>query len=449
MDFGNVGLYAVILVCLEDACVDHLTESRQTYPHRRLKHHRYGYAFAAARAGVWHRSATDFMFYPSYMPADIPHVIHYGLKFQLDGWEFDKHFYIGFDPLKCPPWSDWQGYEAPRLRGLAGDALAAARLAGPPRPAVTHPQEGIFPPPPHPARILNDTSKPYLARYRDLLSIFTVAQINAALCEFHSATCSWSAQLEAVCGDVWELYLDVREAVDEIEFTWGCADHDRECASRAKSGDCERRASYMAEHCARSCHRCVSSQSGEFVARKRRSLMFAGWSPRQQHASAVNTYQATNKKKKTSQNREAFDVQSAIVRASGSLTQLAGPDIISLVRRCSNAFEPPLIDSELGLCVRAANIGLSYMRSRQPISAMRANDPFDINGASSHIHASWLVLGLTAGSAIAFIGWQALSRRIRVLMRDIMRACRPVRIIGGRLGKAREFSSRENCACLP
>ena len=51
---------------------------------------------------------------PSYTPADIPHVIHYGLHWKLDDWEFDKHNYFDFDPFKCPPWPAWQGYERAR-----------------------------------------------------------------------------------------------------------------------------------------------------------------------------------------------------------------------------------------------------------------------------------------------------------------------------------------------
>jgi hypothetical protein len=362
------------------------------------------------------------------MPADIPHVIHYGLQFQLDGWEFDKHHYIGFDPLKCPPWAAWQGYDAPKLRGLAGDALSAARLGPPPKPTVSHPKEGIFPPPPHPARVVNDTKRSYIARYRDLLSIFTVAQINAAICEFHSATCPWSAQLEAVCGDSWELYLDVRDGVDEVEFTWGCVDHAHECEGWAKSGECEHHAAYMANHCAVSCQKCVPREE-KFAPRERRVLKFSAKSqplikPQTDGAKANTTKATTNTANVTQHILSVQPDAKATRRGSSSVTALdlpeypsaQSPEFTSTVLRCLTAFQPPLEDADLGLCVRAANMTMDFMQSASGRPNRRSDDVFSVNNTSGHRFPNWMLLEPTAGITmlvIGFVGWQALSRRSR------------------------------------
>jgi hypothetical protein len=355
---------------------------------------------------VWHKSADSFMLYPSYPPPDVPHAIHYGLQYSLDGWEFDKHFYFDFDPFKCPPWPGWQGYAAPKLRGAVGDALAAARSGPPPKPAVEHPKEGIFPPPPHPARAANDT-KPYLDRYRDLLSVFTVAQINAALCEFHAATCPHSAQLEAVCGDAWELYLDARDLVDELEWSWGCANHNKECAQWAKSGECEKSKAYMSDHCAPACGQCAP-RAGAFARKERRPLQFAA--PKAGAAAGgegdgggggggggggdeggergagtvvppVETVEAEGRQKQQEEG-EAGGAAAAAAAAGAGAAAAAGaggatdaqlrarypsapsgslfPD---LMRRCSASFDPPLDDAALALCVRAATLRLEYHRA--------------------------------------------------------------------------------------
>lgn len=58
-------------------------------------------------------------------PADIPHVMHYGLVYHIGSWTFDKHWYFHFDAHKCPPWD-----------------LTAEK-----------PDGGIFPPPPHPDKL--------------------------------------------------------------------------------------------------------------------------------------------------------------------------------------------------------------------------------------------------------------------------------------------------------
>jgi len=368
----------------------------KTPPPQHTIQHRYGYAFGAARAGVWHRTHRDFMHYPSYQPPDVPHVIHYGLQYAVAGWEYDKHHYFDFDPFKCPPWRAWQGYDRARLKGLAGEALEAARLAPPPKAAVDYPKEGIFPPPPHPARAANAT-KPYLGRYRDLLSVFTVAQINAALCEFHAATCPGSAQLEAVCGDSWELYLDVREAVDAVEWSWGCADHSEQCAGWAKSGECAKSKAYMADHCAAACGKC-EKREGAFVPRARTPLAFAPARPGGEEAGKGGAAEGEGDKAEGDDSKGdavapalkqaaaaagggagAGTTRAAVPGGTGAAASSAslsdaqlrarypaaapGAGFSSLARRCSAAFDPPLENAELGACVRAAALKLEFMRA--------------------------------------------------------------------------------------
>jgi hypothetical protein len=126
----------------------------------------YGWAFAAAEAGLRHVAAAELVLYPGQPPsAGPPRALHYGLRFAVGRWwggaagrggarrawpraaphasrltaaqrpaykksksppprprSFDRHWFAGFDPHRCPPWG-----------------LGAAR-----------PRDGVFPPPPHP-----------------------------------------------------------------------------------------------------------------------------------------------------------------------------------------------------------------------------------------------------------------------------------------------------------
>jgi hypothetical protein len=326
----------------------------------------------------------------------VPHVIHYGLHFDLKddaSWDFDKHYYYGFDPLKCPPWPSWEGYTTPMLRNLVGDALSKARLGPPPKPAVAHPSEGIFPPPPHPDRLgLISPNQSPIDRYRDLLSIFTVAQMNAAICEFHTWTCPWSEQLQAVCGDAWELYLDVRDVVDELESRWSCMDHRDDCRGWANSGECEKMPAYMSDHCAVSCKKCTPRPISKFVGRPRRSLKYAGAPTKKTNPGQGKGGSKTNE-----------DDGGAVAAAgSTSAAEAQGPSQLSfasLVKRCSDAFEPPLDHTSLGLCVRAAGLSLAYTRPDSLIFLLDDDGDHrnDIDGGAR----TFLVIGVLALPTIA------------------------------------------------
>ena len=97
----------------------------------------YGYSFACATADVWHTCPKGMMLYPGYevtgmwilisffsqwsmqnlmaaspfslylLFAEEPYVLHYGLLWNVadSDYQFDKHWYYGFDPFKCPPWN--------------------------------------------------------------------------------------------------------------------------------------------------------------------------------------------------------------------------------------------------------------------------------------------------------------------------------------------------------
>eukprot|EP01023_Acetabularia_acetabulum_P037225 TRINITY_DN35252_c0_g1_i1.p2 TRINITY_DN35252_c0_g1~~TRINITY_DN35252_c0_g1_i1.p2 ORF type:complete len:196 (-),score=34.61 TRINITY_DN35252_c0_g1_i1:13-600(-) len=63
----------------------------------------YGYVFAAANNDIWHIADRTSMLYPEYVPIEPPRIIHYGLYYEIDNYEYDKHWFLGFDPLVCPP----------------------------------------------------------------------------------------------------------------------------------------------------------------------------------------------------------------------------------------------------------------------------------------------------------------------------------------------------------
>lgn len=185
----------------------------------------YGYTFAAAKANVWHYMDTTSMLYPSYTPTAIPKLMHYGLEIPIEGYSWDKHWYMNFDVLKCPPWD-----------------LSVAR-----------PQEGLFPPPPHPSSL---KATDFIERYTLLLSIEVIATINAALCGFHIKHCPSSDQLTNLCEAASKLLADTRAAIAEAEEQWNCGDHYSACSTWKQSGECTRNPEFMTQHCSRACGLC-------------------------------------------------------------------------------------------------------------------------------------------------------------------------------------------------
>jgi len=189
----------------------------------------YGYAFGAAKSNVWHHWDSTSMIYPQYEPHGIPKLLHYGLLFEVDKYKFDKHWHYDFDVTKCAPWD------------LSNPSRATA---------------GIFPPPPHPSTLKNQDN--IVALYRDLLSIETVAMLNAGFCDYHLRHCPPHTQLLAVCTEALQLYIATEEAIAKAEKEFKCTDWHTKCSEWAKEGECEQNKEYMEENCLKSCNKCDS-----------------------------------------------------------------------------------------------------------------------------------------------------------------------------------------------
>lgn len=104
----------------------------------------YGYIFAAAQHGMWHRVDRVSMLYPGYVSRTPPRLLHYGLEHAVETahgrWAFDKHWHYGFDAAACP--------RGPTLR---------EKGAG-----------GLFRHPPSPRDLLPSSVRAPLARHRGL-----------------------------------------------------------------------------------------------------------------------------------------------------------------------------------------------------------------------------------------------------------------------------------------
>eukprot|EP00210_Caulerpa_lentillifera_P008385 g7997.t1 len=150
------------------------TEKQKT-PEKEWVSEMYGYCFAAAKVGVWHKLESATMYYPNYSPQDFPVVIHYGLNHTItDNYYFDKYTHMSFNSLKCPPWNmDFH-------RHYTEDG-------------------GLFPHPPFPDVI---PDLPPREKYGKLLAIDVVNTLNEALCTSHRKMCPQSLQLEKECGQV-------------------------------------------------------------------------------------------------------------------------------------------------------------------------------------------------------------------------------------------------------
>ncbi|CAD7697177.1 unnamed protein product [Ostreobium quekettii] len=213
----------------------------------------YGYAFAAARSGVWHKLDTEVQAYPSYAVWDSVKLIHYGLDHAVPGYSFDKHNHLSFKAYKCPPWNMARGE-----RDEADDA-------------------GLFPHPPHPSE-LTTANRPQ-EYYGALLVIEFVNSINGALCKRHKKMCPASAQLSAECAKVAQIQkeLDAEYAVLDVPDGGVCVDQleQDKCLEHKAKGNCEGEWLTMGSSCRKTCRRCFSdlldspqSQSEEAAVEK-------------------------------------------------------------------------------------------------------------------------------------------------------------------------------------
>lgn len=108
----------------------------------------YGYCFAAAELGLHHIIRRDILIYPGYVPVPEVHykVFHYGLRFGVGNWSFDK--------------ADWRNVD------------------------VVNTCWAKFPEPPDPTTVMKEDQA---ARERDLLSIACGRALNKALYWHHKS----------------------------------------------------------------------------------------------------------------------------------------------------------------------------------------------------------------------------------------------------------------------
>ena len=189
----------------------------------------YGYVFAAAAAGIWHRVDSTMQYYPSYSPKDIPILTHYGLRMNLGNYTFDKHDHFMFQSFFCPPWN-----------------LEAGRQE--------RENKGLFPHPPSPDEI--ETKDPR-KRYGQLMIIETINVLNQALCDRHRRKCPSSTQLTAECAKVDDIAASLKKEFDELHKAQQiCHDDNKRCAFWAANEECQKNWKYMIENCRASCHHC-------------------------------------------------------------------------------------------------------------------------------------------------------------------------------------------------
>lgn len=100
-------------------------------------------------------------------------VMHYGLHFKIGAdYGFDKHWHYDFDVTSCPPYKS---------------TLNNRRTAG------------MFPNPPRVSSLSNKDD--FGNYYKDVLSIETVATMNAGICEYHLQHCPVSEELTKACAE--------------------------------------------------------------------------------------------------------------------------------------------------------------------------------------------------------------------------------------------------------
>ncbi|KAI8477379.1 MAG: hypothetical protein J3K34DRAFT_398045 [Monoraphidium minutum] len=160
----------------------------------------YGYAFAAAKADVWHRADSATMLYPGVAPQGVPHILHYGVQWKVSDvkgkeYAFDKKDYNSFDFSRCPPW----------------DAN------------VKVPTAGLMPPPPKVARLRKHPDP--IDRYRELLALEPVLTINMALCDWHTSACPMTPELRDACGGAEDELQELRDRLERMDGMLDCGDY--------------------------------------------------------------------------------------------------------------------------------------------------------------------------------------------------------------------------------
>ncbi|CAD7695974.1 unnamed protein product [Ostreobium quekettii] len=195
----------------------------------------YGYAYAAAHVGVWHKLNPGVQAYPSYAVWDSIKVIHYGLTHRVGGYGFDKHDHYYFNSFRCPPWN------MSMERDIKEDY-------------------GLFPHPPHPSELAPKDNPQ--DQYGALLVVEFVNTINEGLCERHKKVCPASEQLKEECGTVEEIQkalaaeFAVLDAPDSV-----CVDalEIEKCLMYLRDGLCEKEWLQMGMSCRKTCGRCFGA----------------------------------------------------------------------------------------------------------------------------------------------------------------------------------------------
>lgn len=192
----------------------------------------YGYAFAAAEAGVSHTFPPDLVAYPRDLRAALgergsPAVLHYGIDFQIGtAYSWNKMVFGDFDPAMCPPGGLFFG--TPPSAHLV--ASQGARWHG-------GAQHGAF----------------------------VVRVLNAGLCRFYRRLCAGMAQVTCP-PDERDEELPLRCPPDPAARPPCCEDADAKCWQWGMAGECTRNAAFMRASCARTCGACPPGTVGAAAA---------------------------------------------------------------------------------------------------------------------------------------------------------------------------------------
>eukprot|EP01025_Chloroclados_australasicus_P052133 TRINITY_DN6067_c1_g1_i1.p1 TRINITY_DN6067_c1_g1~~TRINITY_DN6067_c1_g1_i1.p1 ORF type:complete len:651 (-),score=58.20 TRINITY_DN6067_c1_g1_i1:656-2545(-) len=198
----------------------------------------YGYVFAAANNDIWHKPDRTSMLYPEYTPSEPPRILHYGLYFKIEDYEFDKHWFYSFDPVSCGPFD----FNAKK------------------------PKNGLFRHPPRPTELKSykHKNKPQMGMeyLRDLLGIETIVTLNNAFCEHHLANCPKQRDLEKECKIAKDMEKELLQEYRDLDAvpagspgSW-CSDMQAKCAEWAADNQCEENPGYMTMYCKASCQSC-------------------------------------------------------------------------------------------------------------------------------------------------------------------------------------------------